>query len=47
MDTIGINPDRVQMVNVSAAMAVEFIENITSLNKRLEEIGPSPLKTTL
>jgi len=46
LETIGINPDRIQMVNISAAMAAEFINKTTEINDRLKTIGPSPFKDT-
>jgi coenzyme F420-reducing hydrogenase delta subunit len=44
LDTIGIESERVEMVNVSAAMAAEFIEKATSLYEKLLELGPNPLR---
>jgi hypothetical protein len=32
------------MVNISAAMAAEFIEKATTLYKKILEIGPNPLR---
>ena len=44
LDSIGINPDRVEMVNVSAAMASEFTQLAQAMVERLNDIGKSPLK---
>jgi coenzyme F420-reducing hydrogenase delta subunit len=42
--TIGIDPERVEMVNISAAMAAEFIDKATTLYEKILEIGPNPLR---
>jgi coenzyme F420-reducing hydrogenase delta subunit len=39
-----MDPDRVRMVNISAAMAGEFIEKATSMYHQLQTIGPNPLR---
>ena len=39
-----MNPNRVEMVNISAAMAAEFIEKATALYEKIIEIGPNPLR---
>ena len=39
-----MNPERVQMVNVSAAMASEFVSLTKQIGDQLNEIGPNPLK---
>ena len=45
LDTIGVNPNRVQMFNVSAAMAAEFIKHTKTMTDQLKEIGHNPLKS--
>ena len=39
-----MNPNRVEMVNISAAMAAEFIEKATAMYEKIIEIGPNPLR---
>jgi coenzyme F420-reducing hydrogenase delta subunit len=41
-----MNPDRIQMVNISAAMAAEFIEKTNQMHDVLLGIGPNPIKDT-
>ncbi|MCK4488675.1 MAG: hydrogenase iron-sulfur subunit, partial [Anaerolineales bacterium] len=45
LEIIGINPERVQMYNVSAAMAAEFIENTKTMVDKIKSIGHNPLKS--
>jgi len=42
---IGIHPDRVEMVNLSAAMATRFAEVAREFTERIRALGPSPIKT--
>ena len=44
LTSIGMNPNRVQMFNLSAAMASEFIEYVQVMTEDLKEIGLNPLK---
>ena len=44
MDQIGLEPDRVQMFNMSSAMAGEFAKAATSMSELVTEMGPSPLR---
>jgi coenzyme F420-reducing hydrogenase delta subunit len=39
-----VDPKRVQMYNVSAAMAAEFIKSATSMTELLKDMGQNPLK---
>ena len=41
---IGLEPERVRMENMSAAMAGRFVEVAKEMTQRIEEIGPNPLK---
>jgi coenzyme F420-reducing hydrogenase delta subunit len=41
---IGINPRRVQMFNMSAAMAGEFVEKTEEMTELIAEIGMNPMK---
>ena len=44
LEDIGVNPIRVQMFNVSAAMAAEFIKHTKTMTDQLKDIGHNPLK---
>jgi coenzyme F420-reducing hydrogenase delta subunit len=39
-----MQPDRVRMVNLSAAMAGAFVEAVTEMAERIESLGPNPLR---
>ena len=41
---IGLEPERVEMFNMSAAMAGEFVERAGEMVARIEAAGPSPLR---
>jgi coenzyme F420-reducing hydrogenase delta subunit len=41
---IGLEPERLEMYNLSSAEGARFAEIATEMNKRLEELGPSPLR---
>ena len=40
---IGLEGERVKMVNVSAAMGVQFAQNAREFSEKIKEIGPNPL----
>ena len=40
---IGLGPERVRMINVSAAMGEQFVIDITNFVEAIEALGPSPL----
>ncbi|MEW6440459.1 MAG: hydrogenase iron-sulfur subunit [bacterium] len=42
---IGIHPDRVEMYNLSAAMASRFVEVARGFTERIRALGPSPVRT--
>lgn len=44
MEEVGIDPQRVKMFNMSAAMAGEFVEKTEEMTKLIEEIGTNPMK---
>ena len=44
MSEIGIEPERVEMYNLSSAEGTRFAEIVTEMNQRLVELGPSPLR---
>ena len=41
---IGLEPERVEMFNMSAAMAAEFVRAATEMTDRITELGPNPLR---
>jgi coenzyme F420-reducing hydrogenase delta subunit len=41
---IGLEPDRVQMVNMSSAMGRQFAEAATHIAESIRGLGPSPLR---
>lgn len=45
LKAIGINPERLQMYNLSAAMGSRFSEITWEMTHKVMELGPSPVKT--
>ena len=43
LEEAGIDPRRLEMFNMSAAMAQKFVEAVQTMTDRLEELGPIPL----
>ena len=41
---IGLEPERVEMFNMSAAMATEFVSAAAQMTERITELGPNPLR---
>jgi len=41
---IGLERERVEMFNMSAAMAAEFVTAATEMTERIAELGPNPLR---
>ncbi len=42
---IGLEPERVQMFNMSSAMASQFAEAATQMSEVITRLGPNPLRT--
>jgi F420-non-reducing hydrogenase iron-sulfur subunit len=42
---IGLEPERVEMFNMSAAMAGEFVEATEKMTAQVEALGPNPLRS--
>jgi coenzyme F420-reducing hydrogenase delta subunit len=42
LEAIGLERDRIRMVNVSAAMAGEFVEYAEEMTEKIMELGPNP-----
>jgi len=45
LTSLGINPERLQMYNLSAAMGGRFVEIAMEMTERVRALGPSPVKT--
>jgi len=43
LDELGLEKERLRMVNVSASMARPFTEVITEMTETIRQLGPSPL----
>lgn len=43
----GIEPERVQMFNLSSAMAAKFGEAVNEMTERIRKLGPSPLRRSV
>ena len=41
LEEVGINPDRVEMFNLSSAMGGRFAEIVGEMTERIKEIGPA------
>ncbi len=42
---IGLEPERVEMFNMSSAMAAEFAARAKEMAERIGMLGPNPLRT--
>jgi F420-non-reducing hydrogenase iron-sulfur subunit len=45
LTALGINPERLQMYNLSAAMGSRFVEIAREMTERVRALGPSPITT--
>ncbi len=43
LEEIGLEPQRVRMINISAAMGEQFVIEVTNFVEAIEALGPSPL----
>ncbi len=43
LNQIGLGAERVQMVNLSAAMGARFAEIATEMDAHIRKLGPNPL----
>lgn len=43
LDEIGLGQERIRMVNMSSAMAVQFAEEVEDMTHKIRELGPNPL----
>jgi coenzyme F420-reducing hydrogenase delta subunit len=44
LEECGIDKERLRMVNVSAAMAVNLVEEMFDMVSKIKELGPNPIK---
>ena len=44
LKNIGLEPERVQMFNLSSAMAGRFAEVTKEMTEKIEGLGPNPLR---
>jgi coenzyme F420-reducing hydrogenase delta subunit len=44
VEEIGLERERVRMVNVSAGMGVQFAENAKDMDETIRALGPNPLR---
>jgi coenzyme F420-reducing hydrogenase delta subunit len=44
LERVGLEPDRIEMVNMSSAMGRQFAEAATRITERVRSLGPSPLR---
>jgi coenzyme F420-reducing hydrogenase delta subunit len=44
LEEIGLNSQRLQMINISSAMGNEFAHAAEELTQQIIELGPNPLK---
>ena len=45
LTALGINPERLQMYNLSAAMGGRFVEIAQEMTEKVRALGPTPVKT--
>ena len=43
LEGIGLEPERLQMLNISSAMAGEFTESAMEITDTIRALGPNPL----
>ena len=41
---LGIEPERVQMYNLSSAMGPRFAEIASEMTEKIQQMGPSPVR---
>lgn len=44
LEQMGVEPERVEMFNLSAAQGTVFVENAKNFTERIKGLGPSPFK---
>jgi coenzyme F420-reducing hydrogenase delta subunit len=43
LEQIGLEKERIQMVNISAAMGAQFAQKVSEFTEMIQTIGPNPL----
>ncbi len=44
LNAIGMESDRIAMVNLSSAMGAQFAQVATEMTERIRKLGPNPLR---
>jgi len=44
LEAVGIEPERVEMYNLSSSMASKFAEVMADMTEKMRKLGPSPLR---
>lgn len=44
LEEIGLGRERICMVNISSAMAVQFAEAVENMTEKIRRLGPNPLR---
>jgi F420-non-reducing hydrogenase iron-sulfur subunit len=44
VEAIGLEPDRIEMFNMSSAMGQQFAQAVAVMSTRIRELGPNPLR---
>jgi coenzyme F420-reducing hydrogenase delta subunit len=44
LQEIGVEPERLEMFNMSSSMATAYVGAVEEMTRRAKELGPSPLK---
>ena len=44
LEEIGLEPERLEMYNLSSAEGTRFAEIVTEMDRRIRQLGPSPLR---
>jgi len=44
LDEIGLDGERVQMTNLSAAMGAQFAQTANEMAQKISQLGPNPLR---
>ncbi len=47
LDEIGIEPERLRMVNLSSAMGQAFANIVTEFTEQIRELGPTPIRSSV
>jgi len=47
LEEIGLEAERLEMINISAGMGFKFAEIATEITAKIKELGPSPVKSAV